>query len=235
MLECEFLNQFSQKFLPAIGQIHFRDNSAQQNLVISGASTSDLLRGIFVACGACMIAHEDPSCKRLAVQRYSWAMRDYLSQLKKGGVDGSKDWLLDAVQVLQTLCYRASFASANATRVALHFGAAYRFIRQRIGSSLSIIAADSFKILKLDLMMVENCVFNYPVTVMFCEHKRLPELMVNPCLFYPNEPKTQIIVQRVEIPERQHDVHACLPYRGKMCMAVSFMPPALEPGPNFTF
>lgn len=184
MLDCEFLNQFSQRFLPAIAQMHFHEETSRLSLVLSGAGTSDLLRNIFVACGATMVAYEDPSYKRMALQRYRQALTSYLNELKGGGVDGTEDWFLVAVQVLQTLCYRDVFASANATRAATHFGAAYRFISLRIFSSSSKVAADGVKILRLDLLMVENFIFNYSVTIMFCDHKQLPHLVMNPYVMF---------------------------------------------------
>lgn len=185
VLDLEFLGQFSYRFLPAIAQMHFHDASSRLNLMLSGAGSSDLLRGIFVACGAALVAYDDNSYKSVAIERYNMAMNSYFNELNRTDSAGGEDWLLVAVQVLQTLCYRDSFGSSNATRAATHFGAAYQFISLRIfGISNKNGGLDEMKVLRLDLMMIENFIFNYSLTIMFCDHEKLPHLVMSPYVLF---------------------------------------------------
>lgn len=184
LMDCRFLSQFIQKFLPGIAQTHFYESASRQNLMLSGAGSSELLRGIFVACGAVLMAFKDNGYRNMALERCNKAMRAYVEAVKRAQLEGTEDWLLVAVQVLQTLCYRDVFGTSHATRAATHFAAAYKFISLIIFNSALRDSPESVKILRLDFMMIENFVFNYSVTIMFCDHENLPRLVMNPYLLF---------------------------------------------------
>lgn len=180
MMDSEFLRQFSEKFLPAIPQTQYFDSSSRQKLILSGAGSSSLLRNIFVACGALSVAYEDNSYKQVAMERCTAAITAYLNEVRRVGLDDNEDWLLVAVQVLQTLCYRDMFTKSHATRAATHFAAAYLFLSLRLFGSGHELSVKNMKVLQLDLMMIENFIFNYSVIIMFCDHTSLPQLVINP-------------------------------------------------------
>lgn len=184
IMDCEFLRHFSQNFLPAIAQTHFFDSNLRENLMLSGAGSSEVIRGIFVACGAISVAYEDNSYKGMALDRCNTAIRAYLDGIKRAETEGNEDWLLVAVQVLQTLCYRDFFTTSNVTRAATHFAVAYDFISSKIYGQTRGNPSDSVKVLKLDLIMIENFVFNYSITIMFCDHESLPRLVMNPYVLF---------------------------------------------------
>lgn len=184
IMDCEFLRHFSQQFLPAIAQTHYFDTNLRQNLMLSGAGSSELIRGIFVACGALSVAYEDNSYKSMALERCNSAIRTYLEEIKRVEIENNEDWLLVAVQVLQTLCYRDLFTTCNVTRAATHFAVAYKFISSKIFGQNRANTTEPVKVLKLDLIMIENFIFNYSITIMFCDHESLPLLVMNPYVLF---------------------------------------------------
>lgn len=184
IMDCEFLRHFSQQFLPAIAQTHYFDTNLRQNLMLSGAGSSGLIRNIFVACGALSVAYEDKSYKSMALDRCKSAIRTYLDEIKRVETEDNEDWLLVAVQVLQTLCYRDLFTTSNVTRAAIHFAVAYKFISSRIYGQNRNNPSESVKVLKLDLIMIENFIFNYSIIIMFCDHESLPQLVMNPYVLF---------------------------------------------------
>ncbi|KAM9928745.1 hypothetical protein OXX59_001653 [Metschnikowia pulcherrima] len=175
-----FLSQFVQGFLPTIAQVNFQDQAQFSQLVLTAAKESELLQEVFIACGASIVAFNHAQYRAMAHERYTKAINHYLNELKHGAVKGGEAWFFVAVQVLQTLCLRDTFADANATRCAAHFGAAYKIISLRLSGKGTSTKPFS----ELEKIMIENFLFNYSITIFFCDHKQLPQLVPSPFVFF---------------------------------------------------
>lgn len=181
LLDVLFLSHFTDSFLPTIAQPHFHHPLPQENLIISAAESSDTLREIFIACGASLAALEDVSCKLVARERYTRALGQFVSAMKNGSINGEEEWFLVAVQVLQTLCLRDSFFGSNATRCAFHFHAAYKVLAHRLFSQPHH-SVEAFS--PLQKLMTENFIFNYSITIFFCEKVHIQRYIPDPYQFF---------------------------------------------------
>lgn len=173
-----FFSKFAHNFLPNIAQPHFHETLPRQSLVLSAAARLATLKEIFIACGASLVAFDDSNFHTVAHERYTAALRNFLRSMKVGSVNGEEDWFFVAVQVLQTLCLRDSFGGSNATRCAAHFGAAYTIIASKV------LRPNAGPVLPLDKMMLENFLFNYSITIFYCEHRQLERLVPDPFVFF---------------------------------------------------
>lgn len=191
-LDSFFFSRFANKFLPTIARPHFHQRISTLSLILSASSESSMLREIFIACGATLVASENDHLRAVARKRYFKALSLFLKEMKLGGVDGREDWLFVAVQVLQTLCLRDTLDGSNATRCASHFSAAYKIIiRRLLGEPTDLFSIESRGILvlstgfsPLERVMIENFIFNYSLTIFFCEHDKLEALIPNPFQFF---------------------------------------------------
>lgn len=182
-LDRHFLTVFIQSFLPTLAQVIFQDREKCLELVLAAAKESVLLQEVFIACGASIIAFNHAEYRSIAQERYTKAINYYLAELKRGVIQGGEVWFFVAVQVLQILCLRDMFADSNATRCAAHFGAAYKIISLRLSRDDDSISSPK-PFLELEKIMMENFLFNYSITIFFCDHKELPELVPSPFVFF---------------------------------------------------
>lgn len=181
LLDMMFLGRFTGSFLPTIAQPHFYQPLPQQNLIFSAAESSNTLREIFIACGASLAALEDLRCQVVARKRYTKALGQFLRLMKDGSINGEEDWFFVAVQVLQTLCLRDSFSGSNATRCAFHFNAAYKVLAHRLfDDKCRVLVTFS----PLEKIMTENFIFNYSITIFFCERAHIERYIPDPYKFF---------------------------------------------------
>lgn len=181
LLDSMFLAHFTGSFLPTIAKPHFYHPFLHQNLIFSAAESSTALREIFIACGASLAALEDLRCKVVARNRYTRALERFLSLMKDGSIHGDEDWFFVAVQVLQTLCLRDSFSGSNATRCAFHFNAAYKVLAHRLFDEHK---RDLVAYSPLEKIMTENFIFNYSITIFFCEKAHIQRYIPDPYQFF---------------------------------------------------
>lgn len=179
LIDFMFFAHFANKFLPTIAQPHFHQRVPTLSLVLSAADNSAMLRDIFVACGASLAAFENHKYRPIAREKYVKALSLFLAEIKRGVVSEGEDLIIVAVQVLQTLCLRDAFQGSNATRCAFHFSAAHKIIIRRL---LSASRVSRFS--QLERVMVDNYIFNYSLTIFFCEHAQLEKLIPNPFEFF---------------------------------------------------
>lgn len=170
-----FFAQFAHTFLPTIARPHFHQSKPQHGLLLAAADRLAMLRRMFIACGALLVAGDDASFYAAAHTRYNAAVSGFVRGLKRGHFNN--DWFFVAVQVLQLLCLRDSFGGDNATRCAAHFGAAHQILTARLLPGRG-------PVLPLQKMMVENFLFNYSLTVFFCAHAALNSLVPDPFAFF---------------------------------------------------
>lgn len=177
------LDQFAKNFLPTVAQVYSHDKTQLLKLVLTTSENSGLLQEIFIACGASFYASVNPASRPMAHDRYTRAIGHFVSELKLKHIRGEESWFFVAVQILQILCLRDTFAGSNATRCAAHFGAAYKLITRRILGH----GDPNFEkrpVLALEKFMLENYIFNYSITIFFCDHLQLKTLMPNPYYFF---------------------------------------------------
>lgn len=183
-IDLMFFANFANRFLPTIAQPHFHHTLPQHSLVLSAAHQSSMLTEIFIACGASLVAFDNLLYRDVAQKKYKSALLHFLTKIKHGVVHSNEDWFFVAVQVLQTLCLRDAFGGANATRCAAHFSAAYKIIILKVlerpydeNSSLPQFSA-------LEKVLIENFIFNYSITIFYCDHTKLEALVPNPFDFF---------------------------------------------------
>lgn len=193
ILDTMFLAHFTGSFLPTMAKPHFHQPCLQQTLIVSAAESSEALREIFIACGASLAALEDARCKAVARNRYTKALGKFLNLMKDGHFNGEEDWFFVAVQVLQTLCLRDSFSGSNATRCAFHFNAAYKVVAQRLFSERQ---QEKVVFSPLEKVMMENFIFNYSITIFFCEEAHIRQYIPDPYQFFS---KANIILNHMSL------------------------------------
>ncbi|KAK8438501.1 hypothetical protein ACI3LY_004821 [Candidozyma auris] len=170
-----FLLQFAERFLPSIAQPHYTHKVSTQSLVHSVAEKSDLLRKVSIACGAFLVAFDDDNFRPIATSRYVDAITSFIKTIQRGKFD--QEWVFLAIQVLQTLSLRDP-DGCNASKCALHMNAAYELF-------IKGILQGQVKISALQRVLIENFLFNYSLTIMFCERDKIQALIPNPFdLFY---------------------------------------------------
>lgn len=171
-----FFRRFVSRFVPNIARVHFHGTYSLEELFLEAATENMTLRDIFIACGAAFVAGKS-ECSEQAMQTYEVAIDKFVEQMRVGHVVGFEDWFFVAVQVLQTLCLRDNFGTLNATRCAAHLGAASRIITMRMLELDREYSA-------LQKAMIENFVFNYSITIFYCDHTKLKELVPSPFDFF---------------------------------------------------
>lgn len=181
VLDSFFFSHFANRFLPTIAQPHFHHSLPRKDLVLSVAAHSEMLREIFVACGASLVAFDNELYRAIAQQKYKLALLNFVGKIKHG-VEGSEDWYFVAVQVLQTLCLRDAFGGANATRCAAHFSAAYKIIVRLLNRPQVPKGGPQYS--PLEKVLIENFIFNYSITIFYCDHKKLTRMVPNPFDFF---------------------------------------------------
>lgn len=181
VIDSFFFAHFAGRFLPTIAQPHFHHSRPWKNLVLSAAANSEMLREIFVACGASLVAFDNVLYRAVAQQKYKIALLHFLGKIKHG-LEGGEDWFFIAVQVLQTLCLRDPFGGANATRCAAHFSAAYKIILKLLDKPH--VNGDGPQYSPLEKVLIENFIFNYSITIFYCDHDKLTRMVPNPFDFF---------------------------------------------------
>ncbi|KAF3986955.1 hypothetical protein FT663_04118 [Candidozyma haemuli var. vulneris] len=189
-----FLVQFAQRFLPTLAQPHFNHRVPTQSLVHAVSEKSDLVRQMSIACGASLVAFDDQAFRPVARSRYVTALSSFIKAMRNGFL-GSEEWLFLAVQVLQTLSLRDPMAGCNATRCAVHLNAAYELFISRILRSDALATS-------LERVMIENFLFNYSLTIMFCDHTKIEELIPSPfVLFFDFHTRFLTLCEEDEYPQ----------------------------------
>lgn len=181
VLDSIFFSHFANRFLPTIAQPHFHHSLPRKDLVLSAAAHSEMLREIFVACGASLVAFDNELYRAVAQQKYKLALLNFFGKIKHG-VEGSEDWYFVAVQVLQTLSLRDAFGGANATRCAAHFSAAYKIMVRLLNRPQVPEGEPQYS--PLEKVLIENFIFNYSITIFYCDHKKLTRMVPNPFDFF---------------------------------------------------
>lgn len=179
-----FYAHFANRFLPTIAQPHFHHALPQKNLFLSAGTHSEMLQEIFVACGASLVAFDHPLYASIAREKYEKALLHFLRKIKDGVVQGDEDWFFVAVQVLQTLCLRDAFGGSNATRCAAHLGAAYKIVVLKILERSQRKSWVGSHFSPLEKVLIENFMFNYSITILFCDHTQLAKLVPDPFEFF---------------------------------------------------
>lgn len=183
-IDLMFFANFANRFLPTIAQPHFHHALPQHSLVLSAASQSSMLTEIFIACGASLVAFDNLLYREVAQKKYKSALLHFLTRIKHGVVHSNEDWFFVAVQVLQTLCLRDAFGGANATRCAAHFSAAYKIIVLKVLERPHDVNSSLPQFSPLEKVLIENFIFNYSITIFYCDHTKLEALVPNPFDFF---------------------------------------------------
>lgn len=172
-IDSMFLVQFVQRFLPSLAQPHYNHKVPTLSLVHSVSEKLDLLRQMSIACGASLVAFDDPAFRGVAQKRYSSALTVFIKTMRNG-VLGSEEWLFLAIQVLQILSLRdPTGVDGNATRCAVHLSAAYELFMKKVLKSLALASS-------LERAMIENFLINYSLTIMFCDDEQIERLIPDP-------------------------------------------------------
>lgn len=197
-------------FLPLFTQPHCTQEHLPARTFLPFGAQSAELREIFFACGAAMLAGQEPDehLLREAYTRYLRALDMLMDAVALGRVRGDEDWFFVAVQTLQTLCLRDRSFGHNATRCAAHLTAAHGVVCKRYpqrllepGGGASRRSSDGMDtgagtgaeaaeiegtppLPPLDRTLLENFVFNYSVTIFFCNHHKLRQLLPLPFHFF---------------------------------------------------
>lgn len=183
-IDSMFYANFVNRFLPTIAQPHFHHTLPQHSLVLSAASQSTMLTEIFIVCGASLVSFDNLLYREVAQEKYKVALLHFLRKMKQGVVHSSEDWFFVAVQVLQTLCLRDGFGGGNVTKCAAHFSPACKIIVQKVLSRAHDNTSTKPQFSPLEKVLIENFIFNYSITIFFCDHTKLEALMPNPFDFF---------------------------------------------------
>lgn len=181
-LDDAYFSRFITGFLPNIAQVNSYNTQELHDLILSTGTHLGALKEVFVACGAGIVALEHKGYRRVAQARHEKALARYTAALRSQEIHGDENWFFVAVQVLQILCLRVTPGGGNATRCAAHFGASYRLVISQLLNSHTVNLTQT--VTPLRKAMIENFIFNYSITVMFCDHTRLQGLVPNPFEFF---------------------------------------------------
>lgn len=191
---------FIEQFVPTIARPHICDQVTPQSVLIPIAYKHKALLDIFLACGASSLAFRGILTEKVAHLRYLQALTIVSNEIKMGNVNGNEEWFFAAVQILQIFSLRNKTFSSNATVCARHFNAAYEILKRKLSDYPSIepsddsVQQDSFKLpvirpyrivlSPLEKVLARNFLFNYSITIFFCDHDSLKSLIPNPFLFF---------------------------------------------------
>lgn len=197
--ETECFMYFINKFLPSLLHPFVHDLSIE-GLFIQCASEFKVLREIFIACGAAMIAFENENYKEFSYQKYVKSLRSLSEEFENGSLKGSEDWLFMAAQTLQTHCFRENNICLPAMTVAPHITASYQIMKKRFmypsqQSTYEIqgfqSAEEATKPIKvpldfspMDRALIESFLFNYPIAIFFGKSDKLEMTVPNPFEFF---------------------------------------------------
>lgn len=158
-------NQFINKFIPSLTASHCENEQfSPLKLFPPFASTHQLARDVFLACGATMLCFDSDEFHQLAHDKYVHSV-NLLIQNLKDSPRACEDHLFVCVQMLQTLCLRDKNIGLNATKSASHLSAAYEILRKRKREIQGLSV--------LDRVLTEHFLLNYPITIMLCHHDKL--------------------------------------------------------------
>ncbi|CDK27622.1 unnamed protein product [Kuraishia capsulata CBS 1993] len=156
--EALLYHTFITGFIPSVSPEHANPLLSPGFVFVPEGSTSEVLREIFFACGAYILAYNDPARADLAMQRYSKSIKAVQRVISSGDVNGTEDWLFVAIQ---SLCLRDRAAGLGASRCAKHIAGAYNLIQQR-----SALGAHFFTPGVRTLL--DSFVFNYTIVLYLC-------------------------------------------------------------------
>ncbi|KAH3676336.1 hypothetical protein WICPIJ_009132 [Wickerhamomyces pijperi] len=161
---------FIDKFLLTITPPHCNQLITPVKILLPFMISNDIVREIFLTCGASLLAYSDDSYAKRASERYINSVNLLIQEIQ-GSKYGAEDHLFICAQLLQTLCLRDKNVGSNATKCAAHLSASYEIIKKRfIRNSFNL---QNFTITPLDRILSEHFVFNYPVTILLCHSDRL--------------------------------------------------------------
>lgn len=197
--ETECFMYFINKFLPSLLHPFVHDMSIE-GLFVQCASEFKVLKEIFIACGAAMIAFENENYKEFSYQKYVKSLRSLSKEFDSGTLKGSEDWLFMAAQTLQTHCFRENIICLPAMTAAPHLTASYQIIKKRFKypnqqSMFEIHGiASAEKAIKpieaplnfspMDRALIESFLFNYPIAIFFGKSDKLELTVPNPFEFF---------------------------------------------------
>lgn len=169
---------FINKFIPSISQPHGHHLLSPLTILLPYAATDPLIRSVFFACGATLLAYSNDNYRTLAHEKYVDSVNLLISSIKSS-TTGCEDSLFISVQLLQILCLRDKNIGLNATKSAAHLSASFEIIKKRFTNKQA-------KITSLDRVLTEHFVFHYPITMLLCRHDKLLTVVPSPYDFYSN-------------------------------------------------
>lgn len=195
---------FLFKFLPSLLK-PFVNYLPLDCVLTEAARRSALLREVFIACGATMIAFENKEYKSISCSKYFSALRLLVDDSLTSKTNNSEGDLLIAVQMLQVLCFRENFNSTPGTTALPHFIAAYQIIRKRFLESdyhSLLISQDHEQHDKLnqdlDENLVQTFIFNYTVILFFGRLEDSRKLMPDPFYLFDKLPFWKVANGNIE-------------------------------------
>lgn len=163
-------DSFVNKFIKSVSPSHCNPLISPGSILQPFAITSSIVREVFLACGASLLAYNNDSFKAEANERYVSAVNSLIQEIKQSK-DACEDHLFICVQLLQTLCLRDKTIGLNGTKSAAHLSASYEIIKKRFAKSSYV--SNNLNINPLDKILAEHFVYNYPITIMMCSHGKL--------------------------------------------------------------
>ncbi|OWB53184.1 hypothetical protein B5S27_g4776 [[Candida] boidinii] len=174
-------HRFLNQFIPSISVNHASPALTPGETFVpyaSGSSSgSSAVREIFFACGALTLALDNPdSYSDLASKYYSKAMTLVKDEISKTE-NITEDWLFVAVQ---TLCLLDRALGFGANRCTKHLLAASNIIKERLKSkyvtAMNSYVTSSLEITKVEKTLFDSFMFNYTISLYFCDFSDLIQL-----------------------------------------------------------
>ncbi|OWB72171.1 hypothetical protein B5S31_g1877 [[Candida] boidinii] len=174
-------HRFLNQFIPSISVNHAYPALSPGTTFVpyaSGSSPgSSAVREIFFACGALTLALDNPdSYSDLASKYYSKAMTLVKDEISKAE-NITEDWLFVAVQ---TLCLLDRALGFGANRCTKHLLAASNIIKERLKSkyvtAMNSNVTSSLEITKVEKTLFDSFMFNYTISLYFCDFSDLVQL-----------------------------------------------------------
>lgn len=170
---------FINRFLPTVAHPFIRSKFATGKVFLLAGAQQPILRNIFFACGASLLASNDDRFKRIYYDRYAKSLLSLTNEMKSNEI---KDWYFGAIQVLQILCLRDRFTSDGSPHGILHFKASFELIMKVIQGPKIFGGISESLTLKnpLTRVVIENFIFNYSIVILLCNYEDLNSRVPNP-------------------------------------------------------
>lgn len=195
---------FLFKFLPSLLK-PFVSYLPLECVFTEAAKRSSLLREVFIACGATMIAIENKEYKIISCSKYFSSLRLLIDDSANLNTNNSESDLLIAVQMLQVLCFRENFNSTPGTTALPHFVAAYQIIRRRFLENDYLNRFNSQyhgqndePNQDLDENLVQIFIFNYTIILFFGKLENSKKLIPDPFYLFDKLPFWKTVKGNIE-------------------------------------